>query len=253
MEDVARKFESELETFRCECEEATQHFYAFLAVHALASDHEAVYKLLNTAPLFWNTCLRALQTAHLVALGRVFDQNSPHNVDRLLGVAQRHPEVFSKAALACRKQGDNALPPEWLSQYLQNAYEPTPKDFRHLRALVKKWRKVYEDKYRPLRHKVFAHAELSDKTEIAKLFARTNIRELQRLHIFFASLYVALWGLFFNGRKPALQSQRYSIKRIREVGPQSGRRGTVQEEITTQAEKFLVSASRLISVRKAVS
>lgn len=252
MENAAQQFENELEIFRCESEETTQHFYAFLTVHAAAADHPSVYNLLNEAPLFWNTCLRALQTAHLVALGRVFDQGSPHNVDRLLRIAQKHPQIFSKEALGRRKQANRAHPPDWLPTYLERAYQPKPNDFRRIRGVIRKWRRIYEDRYRPLRHKIFAHADLANKTEIAQLFAKTNIRELQRLHSFLGSLYEGLWQLFFNGRKPVMRPQRYSVKRMRALGTRPRPHGTVQEDITAEAERFLVSASRLTPVAKAL-
>ena len=70
------RFERELEVFRTEAEAAMQFFYAYLTVHAVAKDHKPVYRLLNTAPLFWNTNLGALQTSAFIALGRVFDQSS---------------------------------------------------------------------------------------------------------------------------------------------------------------------------------
>ena len=73
------QFEQELEIFRRESEGATQFFYAYLAVHATVADHESVHNLLNQAPLFWNTALAGMQTASLIALGRIFDQNSAHN------------------------------------------------------------------------------------------------------------------------------------------------------------------------------
>ena len=85
------QFERELEVFRTEAETGIQFFYAYLTVHAVAAKNEAVYRLLNKAPLFWNTSLGALQTAAFIALGRVFDQNSTHNLDRLLRVAQDNP------------------------------------------------------------------------------------------------------------------------------------------------------------------
>src|SRR5688572_6795859 len=111
-------FEHELEVFRTEVSAATQFFYAFLTVHAVAGDRKYVFRLLNTAPLFWNTNLGALQTAAFIALGRIFDQGSRHNVDRLLKLAQSNPGLFSKAALGIRKQGTNPSPPEWLPEYL---------------------------------------------------------------------------------------------------------------------------------------
>jgi hypothetical protein len=105
-----QQFEHELEVFRTESETAAQFFYAFLAIHASAGPDKSVHRLLNTAPLFWNTVLGGLQAAAFVAMGRVFDQKSTHNVDRLLKLAQDNPQIFSKAALARRKQGTASAP-----------------------------------------------------------------------------------------------------------------------------------------------
>ena len=69
----AETFERELEIFRTEAESATQFLYAYLAIHATAADNRAVFDLLNTAALFWNTNLGALQTATFIVLGRMFD------------------------------------------------------------------------------------------------------------------------------------------------------------------------------------
>lgn len=242
-------FERELEVFRTEAEAGTQFFYAFLAVHAVAADHKAVYKLLNDAPLFWNTTLGALQTAAFIALGRVFDQGSAHNIDKLLRIPRDNPQIFSKAALSRRKQGDNPIPQEWLGQYIEDAYEPTAVDFRRIRAHVRRRRKIYECNYRDLRHKVFAHKEVSDRAETAALFGRTNIRELQRMFTFLGSLHEALWQLFFNGRKPVLRPVRYSVERMRDLPSPAVRRSAVQERITHEAEQFLVCASSLVQER----
>jgi hypothetical protein len=62
----------------------------------------------------------------------VFDPGSLHNINQLLRIAQDNPQIFSKDALARRKQGNNPAPPEWLRDYMQSVREPTPKDFRRL-------------------------------------------------------------------------------------------------------------------------
>jgi len=247
----AVQYERELEIFRTEAEAAAQFFYAYLAVHAVAADHRPVHRLLNTAALFWNTNLGALQTSAFIVLGRVFDQNSSHNVDRVLKIAQDNPQIFSKAALGVRKQGGNPNPPDWLDEYLRDAYVPTREDFRHLRAHVRKYRKIYEERYRDLRHKFFAHREVSDRAEIEALFGKTNIRELQRLLAFLGSLYEALWELFFNGRKPILRPRRYSVQRMRDRPSPPGRVKVVQETITHEAEQFLRAAARTAGQRLA--
>ena len=130
-------------------------------VHAVAYESKQVSDRLNTAPLFWNSCLGALQTAAFIVLGRIFDQDSVHNLDRLLRMAQENSQIFSKAALAQRKHAGSGKRPEWLDDYLRTAYEPTPKDFRRLRTYVKRRRRIYEANYRDIRHKFFAHKVVS--------------------------------------------------------------------------------------------
>jgi len=180
-------FEKELEIFRTESESAAQYLYAYLSIHETAARRRSVHALLNTAPLFWNTALSALQAGTFIVLGRIFDQGSAHNVDRLLGMAQRNLALFSKNALGVRKQGPSDTRPAWLDEYLASSYVPDATDFRKLRTLVKKSRAIYEARYRDIRHKWFAHKELGDPAEIGALFAKTNIRELQRLVTFTGS------------------------------------------------------------------
>ena len=195
---------------------------------------------------------RALQTATFITLGRIFDQSSAHNVDRVIGLARRHPSIFSKSELAKRKQGTAKAPPEWLPEYLEGAYEPKASDFRRLKAHVHKRRRIYEAKYRDLRRKVFAHKELTSEADVAELFAKTNTRELQRMLVFLGSLHEALWQLFFNGRKPVLEPRRYSLARMRALPSPAERRRGVQERITHETENFLTAAATAVQQRIAM-
>src|SRR5437016_5796293 len=70
------QFEHELEVFRTEEEKATQFFYAYLAVSAVAADNDAVHRLLNQAPLFWNTCLYRALRNKIFAHKEVSDQGA---------------------------------------------------------------------------------------------------------------------------------------------------------------------------------
>ncbi len=237
------QFERELEVFRTEAEAAMQFFYAYLTVHAVAADHKPVYRLLNTAPLFWNTNLGALQTAAFMALGRVFDQKSTHNLDQLLRIAQNNLSIFSKASLGARKQGDSPTSPDWLAEYLRDAYVPTPADFDRVQAHVRKHRRVYKARYKTLRNRLFAHKGVSARADINALLAKTNIRELQKMLAFLGSLYEALWQLFFNGRKPVLRPRRYSVKHMRHSPSPPWQTSAVQERITFEAEQFLRSVA----------
>jgi hypothetical protein len=63
-----------------------------------------------------------------------------------LRLAQGNPQMFSKPALARRKQGPAAVPPAWLNDYVKRAYVPKAADFRHLRRYVNNHRNIYIDK-----------------------------------------------------------------------------------------------------------
>jgi hypothetical protein len=249
MADPAADFEQELEVLRTEAEAAAQFFYSYLTVHAVVADHQPVHRLLNRSALFWNTVLAGLQTSTFIVLGRILDQNSAHNVDRVLRIAQDHPDIFSKAALAKRKQGNLKTAPDWLPEYLEDAYVPKAADFRRLRAHVQRQRKIYNEKYRDLRRKVFAHKEVTDPAALKALFGKTNIRELQWLLVFFSRLYDALWQLLFNGRKPTLRPRRYSLKRMRDRPSPPEIVTSAHERITHEAERFLTAAAGVAQQR----
>jgi hypothetical protein len=237
-------FRRELRIFLTEAQAGTQFFYSYLVIHALASGHRQIDHTLNDAPLLWGTILGALQTSTIVALGRVFDQNkSAHSLKRLLTIAEHNPQIFSKAALRRRRRGNDAKPPEWLDDFLARAYEPTAEDFCRLKGHVEKRRGIYEKNYRALRHKLFAHKQVSDHKEVRALMGKTNIRELQRLLVFLLSLHDALLELFENGRKPVLRPQPYSVKAmLKASGLAKG--CSVQEMVIRQAREYFLQRVR---------
>lgn len=237
------QFERELEVFRTEAESASQYFYAYLAIHASAGSDKAVLRLIKTAPLFWNTMLGGLQTAAFVALGRIFDNDSAHNLGRLMRLVKDNPQIFSKAALALRKQGTGSSPPSWLSDYMKSVYVTKASNFRRLRDYVSKHRKIYLAKYQPLRHQVFAHKGVSSPADVSALFAQTNIREMQRMLVFLRALYEALWQLFVNGKRPTLRPQKYAVGRMLDRHGKGGARG-VHERLVHEAHGFMKAACK---------
>ena len=97
-------FGEELGIFRTEDETAQQPFFAYLSARELAASNHDVLEAMNT-PLFWLTTYHAMLLAAFVGLGRVFDQQPGHNIDRLMVVNSKDLTVFSTSALAKRKQG----------------------------------------------------------------------------------------------------------------------------------------------------
>ena len=239
------KFTHELEVYRTEVQGAIQFFYSFLAINASLTDNKKALDIVNKSPLFWNTTIGALQTSFFIALGRVFDQQSNHNVDRLLKVAQENSEIFSAEALKNRKRAGSSNADEWIDEYMQIVYVPTALDFRRLRSYIKKYRKIYEKGYRDIRRKVYAHKELSVAEDVQALYAKTNIGEMQKLLIFLNRLYQALWELYHNGRKPVLRPMKYSVASMRKAKTPEWQSRHVQERIVHETEKFfeLVTAT----------
>ena len=174
MANPEQRFIRELEVFRTEAQAGAQFLYAYLSFISIISEKRKTYNEVNKTALFWNTTMGSLQTSFFIVLGRIFDQRSKHNIDKLIRIAQDNKKIFSKGALAKRKKSESANADEWLDDYLKSVYEPTAKDFRDLKKKIKEFRKIYESNYRDIRHKIYAHKEVSDAEETQKLFSKTN-------------------------------------------------------------------------------
>ena len=239
------RFEYELEVFRREADEAVQHLFAYLTMHAVAGDHKEVRQLYNSAPLFWLTALRALQTSVFSVLGRIFSQDSEHNLDALLGIAEKDREIFSREFLARRK---SQVPGLDVNKYVSDACVPTPEDFRGIRREVREWRRIYEANYRAVRNQIFAHAEVSEPADMGALFAKTNIQELEVLVTDLVGLHSTLQNLLQNGIAPALARANSSVQAIRRMPPAEARH-SLHGRVTTDTERALLAAAEIATQR----
>jgi len=84
----------------------------------------------------------------------------------------------------------------------------------------------------------FAHKELSKLEDVQRLYAKTNIREMQKLFIFLNRLSQALWQLFNNGRKPTLKPMKYSVASMRKAEIPKWQSRHVQQEMVDETESF---------------
>jgi hypothetical protein len=130
-----------------------------------------------------------------------------------------------------------------LNGFIAKAYEPKAQDFRKLRARVQAWSRIYEQKYRDIRHSVYAHRLVTTQAEVDMLFAKTNIREVQRMLVFLVQLYNALWELFVNGNRPVLRAARYSVLRMRRAPRPEWQSRGVQEIIVGEVDVFFNAAT----------
>jgi len=237
MKESEKAFEHELEVLRTESNIAIQFFYASIAINDVIADNEKALKIVNETPLFWNLNKGALQEYSLVVLGRVFDQGKNHNIDRLIKIAQDNSDIFSKEALEARKRKQSSNTDKRIEYNMDYAYVPTPKDFRRLRKYVNKYRKIYNNNYRKIRNKLYAHLELSDPLERHELFAKTNIREFEKLLVFLLRLHKCLWELLNNGKNPVLKPMRYSLKAIRKAKIPEWQSMEVHERVVYEVEE----------------
>lgn len=203
-------FSEELEIFRREEQVAQQYFYSWLQIRTEFAGNTKLLDRINDTPLFWITTHHALLLAAFVALGRIFDQGSRHNVDSLLRMATAQRAIFSREALKARRIRDG-LDASFAATYVKEKYEPTAADFRLLRSETNKRRKIYVAQFRDVRDKLFAHREVSSVDTANKLLARATISELQSIFGFLHALHEALWELFVNGRQPILRLPNFKL------------------------------------------
>lgn len=233
------QFEQELEAFYRQGAEAIQFLFAQLAINQVATRNGRTLRALNITPMFWNTVVGALQHAGIVALGRVFDNNSKHNVGRLIRLAEQNGHLFSKAALAARKRRMSNNADEWLPTYLSRVHVPTTTDFRRLRQFVKRHRAIFESQLKEIRHKHVAHTEVIDKAEISAIFAKARLTDQERLVVFLSKLYKALWEMFYNGRPPRLRPMPLSSRNLMRRRFDDPRKRTVQEAVVSEVRQCL--------------
>jgi AbiU2 len=105
--------------------------------------------VINLNPWFWITVDHSLLLATFVALGRIFDQCSAHNIDRLMSAVSADLKEFSLAALGSR-QLSKGLCKEVVATHAKHAHELVPEELRELRKKVAYWRRIYQETYRDI-------------------------------------------------------------------------------------------------------
>lgn len=156
---------------------------------------------MNETPIAWNFIRYSLFVNYILALGRIFDTDGDaFSIDNLLKTCIEEIDVFSKEQLRKRKTASR-FGSKRVDEQVSVAFEPTEKDFHVLRSEVSKRRKIFQDVYRPIRHKIIAHKDLDHIGNSDALFVNTNVDEISDIMEFLYSLQMALFGLYQNGRQ----------------------------------------------------
>lgn len=235
-------FENQLKSLEHEANVIANYTYAEMTIQHAASQSKKLLDHLNETPTFWISCTAALQSAAYIALGRVFDQKSPYNLEALMISMERDLTIFGRDALAHRKRNGATSDPAWLDAYLSAAHYPTKADVARLRRNIEKYRCVYERAIMPVRHQYLAHRQAHGNTKVQALFARGKVADLWRLSTFLVRLHSALWGLLHNGRKPLLTPVRFSVNRIY---ADSSRNSRPNEQIVRETRALMKALEQL--------
>lgn len=247
MKTPEEQFENELKIFGHEIDICLRFLYTYDTIHTVAARERIIYReILNCTPFFWRTVDHALLSSYFIALHRIFDKKrSRHHVTKVLQVAQDNIAIFSRDSLAERKRRSSANAAEWIDDFMKGVYVPFEKDLKRLSTHVEKYRKIFEKKYEPIRHRIFAHKGVSDRDESEKLFQKTDIREMQKLSMFLLRLHNTLWQLFHNGRKPVLRKTPFSTIGILGRVEKKQISNSIEDVVVADTEKLLTHLKKL--------
>jgi hypothetical protein len=233
------EFERELAIFQVEHETAQQYFFSFVSLRGISGSNSAVLRSMNETSLFWLTVERAMLESTFIGLGRIFDQRSPHNVDRLIATGTKGRALFSRQALTARiRAASTDLSADAIENLVRDAFEPSTADFRSLRKEIDERRKIYKARYSEVRNKVFAHNEVADLREANALLEGTTVDETKALFSFLDALERALWGLFHNGHEPILRMRPFVLPPPKNVHGRPGEKIYLQVNAILQQITF---------------
>jgi hypothetical protein len=228
-----------MQTFKGQADACVTSLYAYLTIHAVAGQSRPVRNHINKNALFWNTTLYALQSALILALGRVFETNTPHNVTTFMRAMRVNRAAFSRASLRNRMVPKLQNNPIALENYMKAARIPHPSDFRRVANFVRQHRDAYLTTYRDLRDHVFAHTLTTSDEKIAEMFNKTNIRQLQRMTTYLVDLHDAFWEALNNGGRLTLRRRRYSIARVLRRPKGRAVTAAIHETVVSQTKEAL--------------
>lgn len=184
---------------------AIESFCTHLEIHNIASADSDILKTLNKNSTFWNITLASLQANFFIALSRVFDDGGDTiSIHKLIKHCVEYPEIFSREALEKRKLNGKSRP-DWLDEYLDEAYYPTAEDLRIFYRESSPIRKDYDGEdygLRRIRSEVIAHNITTDKEIIEDLFKEAEIAKIQYMLKNLDVLLVVLRNLYINGQEP---------------------------------------------------
>ena len=91
--------------------------------------------------------------------------------------------------------------PDYLDTFIQTVYAPKQADFKTLKKNVSRVQECYEEKFRPIRHKVFAHNDSEYIANPGDLFADATVDDAEDILKTLYKVERVIWNLYTNGKK----------------------------------------------------
>jgi hypothetical protein len=195
-----------LKEYRDEVNIAVWSFYAWKNINSLGAEKKEIRRALTANATSWNIIAHSLQATFFTALGRIFDRdNRSLTLGSFLRNCRAELSQFSRLALETRRlQASHGVRPDWLTDFVAQAYEPTVTDIDALMQATVAHELIYRNKYEPIRHKVVAHNDRATIGSKDTLFANTNIGEVERLLEFLYEVNRVVEEWYLNGRETNL-------------------------------------------------
>ena len=185
-------------------EDSLAVYYTFEQINDLAQTNGDVLDALQADALFWNVQKHALQTTLVIILGRIFDlSGDAYSIHRLIRDTEANFDFFSHGALRVRKQR-LTLSPQDLTDYFIGLWVPDQECIAALRRTLAPRIERYQNVYRHLRNRLYAHSLTNDAAIIQGLFANTNRRELEEMLLAVREVVGLIQEMYQNGSEPVL-------------------------------------------------
>lgn len=193
---------------RGDVEAAIKTDFAYLKIHNLAAAERDIYERYQRDNHFWTLIPYSLQTSFFVAFGRIFDtRRDVFSIHKLVAATIQNPQFFSRAALRQRKRSASNIfgdDPEWLVDYVSQAWEPTGTDLQPLKDGLDPHFAKFKSIYQPIRHRYFAHRGTDSQQAIEALFSQTLIADVNAILGFLHTLLWAIQEIAWNAARPDL-------------------------------------------------
>lgn len=166
-----------------------------------AAEDKNILDALNKAPRFWLDLRYSSVQTTIIFLGKIFDKEpNAYNVDKVLKLAHREKNYFSRESLRKRKI-EAAGEFYGLDDYIECASELDEKDLKAINQQIKKAKTIWKS-LKPLRDKIYAHNEVLSDSERESLYAEVKNSDLPMIIQILLNVSNALSEAEHNGKKP---------------------------------------------------